>query len=299
VSKARLTAREQAGLADDLDTLLRSGQIGFADALDALAILAASKDAITAGRSLETLELIARSVVEPKSRKRFAALLAPYAPLLRTIGVAGSATDGEVTMAVRRVLVALAAREANDTAVQKQALKKLDEWLKQPSGRRDAAVDSDLLTLAAAPAGGAGLYERILSLNDGRFQPALAYFRQPPLLARTLTAIRDDKIPVPTAIDLLARLVADTASQAQALPVALARFGELAGRLADTDRPAAARVFAGVCRAESRPAVASALKVLADKQGALPPAALFVLEAVDECIAFRRLHQAAAAAYLR
>jgi hypothetical protein len=280
--------------------LLRSGQIPFPAALDTLAVLGAGKDRLTAARTLQTLELVAQSVVEPRARRRFAALLAPYASLVRAVGVAGTATDGDITIGLRRLLVSLAAREASDTAVQKQALRALDAWLKQPPGKRDPAIDSDLLTLAAAPAGGAALYDRILSLNDGRFQPALGYFRQPALLARTLTAIRDDKIPVPTAIELLARLVADPVTQPQALPVALARFGDLAGRSADTSRPAAARVFAGVCRADSRPAVAAALtSALADKQGLLPPAALFTLEAIDECIAFRRLHQPAATAYLK
>jgi len=299
VAKGALTPREQAGLADDLDVLLRSGQVAFPVALDAMSALAVGGDPLTAHRILDTLELVAQSVVEPKSRKRFAALLALYAPLLRTVGVAGVASDSELTNALRRQLVSLAAREGNDTAVQKQALKKLDEWLKQPPGKRDAAVDSDLLTLAAAPVGGAPLYERVLQLNDGRFQPALAAFRQPALLERTLAAIRDDKLPAPLSIELLARLVADSATQPHALSVALARFGDLAGRIADTDRPATARVFAGVCRAESRPAVASALKALADKQGNLPPVATFTLETIDECIAFRRLHQAAAAAYLK
>jgi len=306
VERGKLTPREQAGLADDIDALLRSGQMPLATGLDTLAVLAAGRDRLTALRSLATLQLVLRSVVEPRARKRFASLLAPYAPLVRELGVSGVAGDGDLTSEVRRQVIALVARDGNDPALQKQALRALDAWLKQPSGQRSAAIDSDLLTAAAAPAGGAALYDRILALNDGRPQAALAAFRQPALLARSLAAVNEDRITPPAAIELLARLVADPVTQPQALPVALARYGELAGRLADTDRPASARVFAGVCRAESRAAAASALtaalagKDAAGKEAAaLPPLAQVTLETVDECIAFRRLHQAAAAAYLK
>ena len=300
VDRGALTPREQAGLADDLDALLRSGQIPFASGLDTLLRLAAGKDRLTAGRTVETVQLVSRAVVEPKARRRFAALLTAYGPLVRELGLVGADTDGELTGEVRRALVATVARDGNDSGLQKQALRRLEDWLGQPPAARDRAVDSELLTAAAAPAGGAALYDRILSLNDGRQQPALAAFRQPPLVGRTLAAITDDRVTAPVAVELLARLVADPVTQAQALPVALARYGDLAGRLADTDRPASARVFAGVCRAESRAAVAAALAgALADKQGRLPPPAAFVLEAVDECIAFRRLHAAAAAGYLK
>ncbi|HEU5055873.1 MAG TPA: M1 family aminopeptidase, partial [Kofleriaceae bacterium] len=300
VQKGRLTRREQAGLADDIDTLLRSGQLPLATGLDALALLAAGKDRLTAARTLETLRLVSRAVVEPKNRKRFAALFAPYAPLVRELGVVGTAGDGDLTRDLRQVLVATAARDGNETALQKQALAALDDWLKRPPAERDRAVDSELLTAAAAPAGGAALYDRLLALNDNRAQPALAAFRQPVLVGRTLAAITEDRVTAPVAVELLARLIADPVTQPQALPVALARFGELSGRLADTDRPAAARVFAGVCREESRAAVASALEsALADKEGSLPAPAALTLEVVDECIAFRRLHQSAAAAYLR
>jgi cytosol alanyl aminopeptidase len=300
VQKGGLSRREQAGLADDIDTLLRSGQMPLADGLDALAMLAAGKDRLTAGRALDTLRLVARAVVEPKNRKRYATLVGAWTPLVRELGLIGSASDGGLTGDLRQVLVATAARDGNDAPLQKQALRALDEWLKRPPAERDRAVDSELLTAAAAPVGGAALYDRLLSLNDGQAQPALAAFRQPELVGRTLAAISEDKVSAPVAIELLARLIADPVSQPQALPVALARFRDLVARLADTDRPASARVFAGACRAESRAAVASALTAgLADKNGALPGQAALILEVVDECIAFRRLHQSAAAVYLK
>ena len=300
VQKAGLTRREQAGLADDIDTLLRSGQLPLAAGLDALALLAAGKDRLTAARTLDTLRLVARAVVEPKNRKRYATLVGAYTPLVRELGLTGSASDGGMTADLRQVLVATAARDGNDAALQKQALRVLDDWLKRTPAERERAVDSELLAAAAAPAGGAALYDRILALNDGRAQPALAAFRQPALVDRTLAAISEDRVTAVVAVELLARLIADPVTQPQALPVALARFRELAGRLADTERPTSARVFAGVCRAESRAAVASALTAaLADKSGTLPAPATLTLEVVDECIAFRRLHQTAAAAYLK
>ena len=295
--KAGLTPREQAGLADDIDVLLRSGQLPLATGLDTLGLLAAGTDRLTAGRTLDTFQLVSRAVVEPRARKRFAALLSPYAALVRQLGLVGSADDGDLTGEVRRSVVTTAARDGGDAALQKQALRRLEDWLKQPPADRDKAVDSELLTAAAAPLGGAALYDRILALNDGRAQPALAAFRQPALVERTLAGIAQDKVVPTVAIELLARLVTDPVTQPQALPVALARYGDLAGRLADTDRPTSARVFAGVCRAESRaPVVAALTAALGDEKGALPPAAAFIVEVMDECIAFRRLHQAAAAA---
>ena len=49
-------------------------------------------------------------------------------------------------------------------------------------------------------------------------------------------------------------------------------------------------------REESKALVIGDFVSLGDDKGALPPAATFIVEVIDECIAFRRLHLAAAAA---
>jgi hypothetical protein len=296
--KARLSPREQAGLVDDIDALLRSGQMPLADGLDAIAALARSRDRLTAGRSMEILALVSRSVVEPPGRRRFAALVATWGPLARELGITHAASDGGLTGGLRAALVPFVARDGGEVSLQKQALRRLDDWL--TAGRSaPQGAELEILTRIAAPAGGAALFDRLVADRSGRITAGLAHFRQAPLVARMLAAVSGDDIGPPEAIDLLARLIADAVAQEQAIPVALGKWEELAGRLADTDRPRAARVFAGVCRAAERDKVAALFEKVLTREGVLLPHARAVLDEIDDCVAFRRHHQAAAAAYFK
>src|SRR5690606_1731596 len=101
-------------------------------------------------------------------------------------------------------------------------------------------------------------------------------------------------LPPQGALDLLGGLMADPAVQPLALPVALEQFAALAGRLADTERPKAAGIFAAVCRADERGRVAEALGAVLARDGAMHPAAQGVLARIDECVAFRKHYLAAA-----
>ena len=299
LAAAPLTARELAGLADNTGAILRSGHLPLGAGLDTLAALARRGDQVAVARTLPTWRLIARSLVPPDRRAALGRRLAPLAPLARRIGTTSAPGDGTVTRALRAELVPLVAREAGERSLQRAALARLEAWL---DDRLDAApprAEMEVLYQVAAPAGGARLFERLLAAGRGRATVALVGFRDPALVRRALAGVAAGERAAPDALLLLAGFLADPVAHPVALPVALDTFAELAARLPDQARPRAARLFEAVCRPEDRARVAAVLDAVYRAGGELHPAAAAVLAGIDECVAFRDHHAAAAARLLR
>jgi alanyl aminopeptidase len=300
VARADLDQRDQIDIAESVDAAVRAGTLPLGAGLDALVALGRRGDPEVIRRTVALWELVVASVIEPAKRRALAAALAVYAPLARAVGVEMSGGDDSATRDLLRHLVPLVGRAGGDATLQTAAFTWLDAWLRDvPKTRTPTRFELPGLYLLAPLQGGAALYDALLRTSRGQVSVALGGFQQPALVKRALAGIRDGgaRAPPPAAIELLAAFIGDPQAQALALPVALDLYPALAARLADTDRPVSAAIFAGVCRAEPRPAVLAALR--ATFGDTLPPAADEVLRAIDDCIAFRAHHLAAAAAYFK
>jgi cytosol alanyl aminopeptidase len=309
LAAARLTPREQAGLADDLDALLVAGRAPLDAALDATWSLARGQDLIAALRAADSLGLVSRSVVGPGQQRAFAARLrAAFGPLAHRLGLEAREGESNLETELREALVPLVARAGDDRALQQDALRRLMRWLEQPpepstSGqRRDA--DLDLLFRIAPLAGGPALFDRLLAAGRARAAATavspVSGFRQPALVKRALDAVREDQVPAsPQALDLLAFLLHDGATQDQALPVALTEYPRLTAHLADAERRQTAVMFAGVCRAAARPEVEETMRRALASKGELPPVAHAVLAAISSCAGFRGRYLGASHTYFR
>ncbi|HKE14578.1 MAG TPA: M1 family metallopeptidase [Kofleriaceae bacterium] len=306
-SAAGLTPREQAGLADDVAALLAAGRVPLDAALDALWSLARGQDELAAQRASQALDLVARSVIDPRHRRRFAARLrTAYGPLAHRLGVAARAGESSLDGQLREDLVPLVAREGDDRALQREALEQLTRWLDRPvaPSPHDDIGGGELAVLAAvAPlAGDAALFDRVLAAGAERGREraslAMAGFRQPELVARALAAVREDRAG-PHALGVLSALVRDGVTRDQALPVAIAAYPALVARLPQADRLRSAVVFAGACRGAAKAEVEDVLRRVLAQGGQLPAIATAVLGAVSSCAAFREHYSAEAARALR
>ena len=293
-----LTAREQAGLADDIDALLAAGKVPLDAALDALQSLARGPDPLTAQRAAETFELVARSLVGPRERRAFSARVrAAFGARARQLGL--RARDGETTLdaQLRAELVPLVGRDGDDRVLQKEALRRLTRWLDQPGRDPLSSDEIDMLARVAPLAAGPELFDRVLAASgkpgQERVVVTLAGFRQPGLLERALVAVRERRTG-PHTLGLLSVLLRDGATQDQALPLALADYPELVARLPEAERRRTAVVFFGVCRTAARAEVDKALRQGLAAGGQLPPVANAVLDAISSCAAFREHYLSAA-----
>lgn len=311
-TRAPLTPREQAGLVSDLDALLAAGRVRLAPALDALGALARSRDHLVAARTSSILALLARSVIGPGQRRGFAAYLdRDWGPLARQLGFSpASSSESNLDGQLRAAIVPLVGADGADPVLQREALRRLEARLARPAAdppdddsRAAAAerLERDLLYQIAPALGGKTLMDRLLARNDGRVGRAVGGFRRPDLVRLVLAGLDKDGVSPVAGLQLLRELLSDGATQDLALPAALDHFGAFASRLADTDRPRAALVFASVCRAAARPRIAAALHALLGDHPSGPAARLpgLVLEAIDACAAFRTHYRAQAAAYFK
>ena len=299
---SRLSAREQAGLADDIDALLVAGRVPLDAALDATFALARRPDSLTAARAGQTLTMVARTLVGDRQRRAFAARLrAALGPVAHRLGLSPHKGESPTDSLLRQIVVPLVARHAGDRTIQAQASRRLMEILDGTrKGPGKPSQEELVLLYNVAPlAGDAALFDRLVS-NGGEHAGALGEFRRPDLVARALAAVTDGKLEPRQAMDVLIRLLRDGDTVDAALPVALAEYPALVARLASTDRAFAAGLFAGACRIAARTDVEDVLRrVFAPGGSELPAEARSSLERIASCAAFRDIYQAPAQKYFR
>ena len=298
----RLTARERAGLADDIAALLAAGKVDLAAALDAFDSLARARDPMADVRAAEALAAIARALVGPRQQRAFAARLrATYGARATQLGVAPREEESHADADLRVALVPLVGRDGDDRALQREALRRLREALDRQGSRPGPAGKTELeIAIRLGPlAADADLFYRLLDDGRGLSARALTGFRQPALVARALEAVDRDRLGPAESLDLLAARVRDGATHDAALPVALRLYPFLAARIADAQRARSAAVLGGACRTEARAPVEDALRQALARRGALPPEARAAVAQVTACGAFRDRYLREAAALFR
>jgi len=190
---ATLAPVERVGLLGDEWWMLRAGRHDAGVYLDlAVALAADETPAVTsalAGR-LRTIGEIARPPDQPAYE---AWIRAAFGPALDALGLPGAPDDDDERQRRRATLLALVGATGNDASVQRRARELAGAYLSDPRSI-SGTLASTVLSVAAL-SGDAALYDRYLARLDDlaaqpeeyyRFFGALASFREPALVARTL-----------------------------------------------------------------------------------------------------------------
>jgi len=190
----RMKAPERVTLVGDEWRLVRAGHHDIGTYLDLAAVMAADDTPSVIDDVAARVEAVVTSVADPNQRGAFKAWIrARFGPVLESLGLPGKATDADGTQARRATLLELLGETADDTAVQQRArtlaLAYLDDRTAVPPNVANAVLRT------AAAGGDKALYDRyVAELAKTRSTPeeyyrfftALAHFRDPALVTRTL-----------------------------------------------------------------------------------------------------------------
>lgn len=232
---AALSAREQVALADSIEASFAAGQLGYADALEALAPLAASEERAVAQAPMRLVELAMDHVLDDEGdarARRYAARL--YREQARRLGWQPRPSDDPETQLLRAEVLRFLAQVAEDASVRREAARRGRAYLRLgrdgqsgdgPSrdGENDGTVDRnavspDLTELAVTVAiqeGGAEAFDHALALLTSSTDASvraqllrgLSAAREPELRARALALVLDPRLRVnETFIPLMAQM---------------------------------------------------------------------------------------------
>jgi aminopeptidase N len=213
-----LTPAERVSLLGDEWRMAQSGRHDIGVFLDLAAAFARDESPAVIGAAAGHLADVAARVASETERDRYAAWLhATFRPALDAIGIGSAPGDTDETISRRGTLLQLLAEDAD---VQQGARELAEGYLARPSSLAPTLV-APVLRVAAA-GGDARLYDRYLARMKAstaapeeyyRFFNALAAFRDPLLVARTLDfalspAVRSQDMPL-----LVAQLLGSSAAQ--------------------------------------------------------------------------------------
>jgi puromycin-sensitive aminopeptidase len=166
---------------------------------------------------------------------------ARFGPELDATGIASAPGDDDNTQARRASLLGLVGALGNNAGVQAEAGALARRYMDDPSAVPGTLV-ATVLGVAAA-GGGEALYDRYLARLDGlganpeeyyRYFNALASFTEPALAARTLEYALSPAVRAQDSPTLLAGLLGQPASQAQAWAFVQTRWADVEAKLGDT-----------------------------------------------------------------
>lgn len=293
-----LSTAERVRLLDDIEAMITAGKMEMGEVLVLVPGLLADKSEHVARTAAHLVRGVRDDFVPAAleaNRVRF--LRKTFGPRARKLGWRPRRNEREETQALRRTLMDIAARDAGEPALVKEAIGLVQTWLDKRTG-----IDPEMLELALATAGrhgDAALHERmeqaILSTGDRRERvaiiDALAEARDPARVRKNLALYTSGKLDIREAGALLfgpmfARESRDMVyeyvkQEYDALVAKLPRRGPtmliyLTGAFCDQEHLEDARAFFGP-KAEGTPGG--------------PKALAQTLERVGLCIAQRRTQQ--------
>ena len=218
-----LTTVERMGLIDNQWALVRAGLASAESILDVTAALARDTDADVLTALRKPLGFIGRSLLPealPECEEAFRTwLLGHFQAPFDELGWQPSPREDDTIRVRRAALASIVGGLAASPSVTAQAIRSCDRYL---ANRR--SLDSNLADIAvslAARSGGATRHRQFVrAMSDSatpqekrRFLLALADFRQPALIDRTLALSLTDTVATQDVIFLLTRLFANPAAR--------------------------------------------------------------------------------------
>jgi alanyl aminopeptidase len=194
-----LSLPELVGVLDDMGALTFNGRLPIADALATLPPLAADPRREVVSRTAAAMTRLRPHLIPPAQKANYVRLVQKlYGARARSLGWATRPGDDEDKRLLRAALVPLVADHGEDAALADEATRLAKAWLRD---RKAVSVDlSDAVLDSAAHAGDAALFDAYLAeapkadrADRDRLLRALAHFRHPPLTARLLGLVLDDR----------------------------------------------------------------------------------------------------------
>jgi puromycin-sensitive aminopeptidase len=216
-SIAALPTVERMGLVDHQWALARAGRAPIESVLDLAETLAGEADADVLAALCKPLRFIGRALVPvagPDSRERYRDwLVGRFGPAFAELGWDSPRGEPDALRLRRATLLTIVGGIAGDEATLHTATERCARYLSHPRSL-DANLSDGVVSLAAR-VGDPALHERFCAASasaatpqeERRFLLALADFRLPALVDRTLRMTLSDAVPTQDVIFVLARLL--------------------------------------------------------------------------------------------
>jgi aminopeptidase N len=220
----KLTTAERIGLLADEWAVARAGRHDVDVYLDLAAGFASDQSAQVASEVTGRLAYVGEYVVAPAERDRFRAWIrSTYGPILDGLGIPGSPNDTDDQQSRRASLISLVGVTGDSPDVQRRARELATAYIKTPTSL-PGTVAPTILRVAAV-SGDATLYDQYRArmtevASDPeefyRFFGALAAFRDPTLVQRTLDFALSSEVRSQDTAQLIAGVMGQPAGRTMA-----------------------------------------------------------------------------------
>jgi hypothetical protein len=286
-----LKPAERVSMVGDEWRMVRAGRHDIGTYLDLAAVVAGDDTASVLDDVAARVSAVATSVADENQRAAYKAWIrARFGPVLASIGLPGTASDSDDVQGRRATLLTLLGDTADDTGVQQRARTLAEAYLADRSAVPPSIATAVLRTAAAG--GDRALYDRYVAElaktsatpeDYYRFLNALAFFRDPALVTRTLEFALSPDVRSQDAPQIVGYLLAQPASQETAWAFVKARWPQLTERLGVFQGvPGIVGALGGFCSTER----AADIRAFFQKNP-VPPAARALqqsLERIESCV---------------
>ncbi len=234
-----LKAPERVTLVGDEWRMIRAGRHDIGTYLDLAGVMAADDTPSVIDDVAARVGAVAASVADENQRGAYKAWIrGRFGPVLESLGLPGKASDADGIQGRRATLLMLLGDTADDTAVQQRARELALGYLEDRTSVPPNVVGAVLRTAAAG--GDKALYDRYMAeLTKSKSTPeeyyrffnALAWFRDPALVTRTLEFAGSPEVRTQDAPTLIGLLLAQPASQDIAWSFVKSKWPTLTERL--------------------------------------------------------------------
>jgi aminopeptidase N len=289
---ATLKAPERVTLVGDEWRMIRAGRHDIGTYLDLAGVMAADDTPSVIDDVAARVGAVATSVADENQRAAYKAWVrARFGPVLESLGLPGRASDADGVQGRRATLLMLLGDTADDTAVQQRARTLALGYLDDRTSVPPSVVGAVLRTAAAG--GDRALYDRYMAeLTKAKSNPeeyyrffnALAWFRDPALVTRTLEFAGSPDVRTQDAPTLIGLLLQQPASQDIAWSFVKSNWATRTGRLGVFQSvPTIVGALGGFCTPEK----AADIKAFFAKNP-VPPAVRLLqqsIERIESCVA--------------
>jgi alanyl aminopeptidase len=306
----RLSPVERIGVLGDVKALVRGGDLPAEEALRIVPEFANDPTRQVIGATIGIVEGMGDTLVPRDLRPNYQRFVRKiYGPRARDLGWLPQPGESDDLRLLRPELVSFVADQGDDPVLVEQAAKLARQWLDDHNALPAEVVEPVLDT--AARHGSRPLYGRLAAelgkTGDSQVREqilgAMASFRDPAIVKENFNLLLGGEIDPREGMGLLYGPLADV--ETRAIPFALVRanYGQLVARLprtVDSDMSAELPTLGSrFCDEQSRGELAAFFKDRADKTAGGPRILAQTIEAIDQCIAIRKVQQPGVADFLR